>query len=174
MRASNRTHIGRWRGWKGSSSARNSARRSMVQRLAEKEILSKHTHRSFWPVRSLGCFFEEASEPPIILSCRRVLPLFALSDTCLVVVDEESLLVIVTDHLSTRLTLGPTLRLRWGGRGGMGGSRFTAEKNEAYLTRAGCVSCRRTSVPVACCGKPAGERTPCFSSKDHLRPARQV
>ena len=141
-------HIGRWQDRKGSSSVPNSARRSMVQHLLKtRTVIHECTHRSFWLVRSLGCFFAEASELPIILSCSRVLPLFALSDACLLVVDEVSLLVIVPYHQAPGRHSVQQLRLRWGGRGGRGGSRFTAEKNEAYLTRAGCVFCP-TSVPV--------------------------
>jgi len=55
-------------------------------------------HKSLVPVRSSGCaLLDVDSGPPIILSCSRVLPFLAFSDTCFVV--ELSLLVIVGAHL---------------------------------------------------------------------------
>ena len=64
-----------------------------------KTAIYRYTHKSFWLVRTWGCFLDEASEDvPIILSCRRMLPFLGRSDTCLV--DVESLLVIVTGGTS--------------------------------------------------------------------------
>ena len=81
-----------------------------------------------------------------------MLPFLGRSDTCLV--DEESLLVIVTGDASVvevAQSGGRQLRAE-------GGSRITAEKIEACLTRAGWFYVRQACQSVA--GRRAGERTP--------------
>lgn len=90
-----------------------------------------------------------------------MLPFLGRSDACLV--DEESLLVIVTGDASVvEVAQSGDRQLR-----AEGGSRITVEKIETYLTRAGWFYVRQACHSIAT-GSRAGERTPLSLGIDAL------